>query len=244
LANEPFRILIAAFFLALARPGFRLAAVVLAAQPLLFVVYGCLDANHVRFCFQRERADEYLLLVQGALAAAAACAGIARLLRRRRSLQILLMSLLVVLALGWLASTVATGRCEEIVADWLAREAHVGRPFYVVSSPHGWSTSTDVFRRVGASFVSADSPAGARRTVAGEAGVSPATHPWPFILRVDFYYRMGPDEGAVAGRALFFAGPGFAVRLKSMEPWLPVIDRWVLQTTMFPWMRLGGVGSR
>jgi hypothetical protein len=237
-ANEPFRILIAACLLALAHPAFRLAAVVLAAQPLLFVVYGCLDANHVRFCFHRERVGEYLLLVQGGLAAVIAYAGVAHLLQRRRSLRIVLMSILIVAALGWLASTAATRQCEEVVAGWLAREAPIGRPFYVISSPQGWSVSTDVFRRVGARFVSADSPTDARRAAAGEAGVSSATHPAPFIVRVNFYYRTRPDERATSGQFLFFASAGFVVRLKSVEAWLPVLDDWVNKVTGFPWLTL------
>jgi hypothetical protein len=248
LVQEPSRLLLAAALLLVARRGFRLVAMVLAAQPLLYIVYEHLDAHSFQFCFDRS-SQSYLMVVQGALAGAVVGLTAFRLLagvvKRSRGLGIGLIILLVLSSLGWVSSVLATGRCEEIAADFVAREVYGGERFAVVEDRDAWLPPEDVFRRVGAHVVEWK-PFGPRDGV-GSVRLSPALHPLPFVVRVQydaiFYSTGGSAERTDRGRLLFFAGPGFVVRLKSAEPWWKWIDVYVLRATVFPWQELVGLLS-
>ena len=183
LVHDPSRLLLASALLLVARRWSRLVAVALAAQPLLYVVYYHLDAHSFQFCFVRA-SPVYLVVAQGVLAGAIVGVGAVRLLsgvvRRSRKFRTGLIVLLVLSALGWVSSALATGRCEEIVADFVAREVYSGQPFAVVEDRDAWSPPEDVFRRVGAHIV--QWKASGRQEGVGLVSLWSA-HPAPFVVK-------------------------------------------------------------
>lgn len=235
----PSRILLAAVLLLVARVGFRLAAVVLAAQPLVMVSYFYLAPDELRLCFQDGL--DYLIPLQGAIGAAivgvgslrAALGARGQLMRR---LRIPLAALLVFASLGYVSAALGTRTCEETVADWVAREGLAGRPFTVIPGIGRWSRSVDIFRRVGARVYPFDALAQGLPDFEPAAAVSAALHPAPFLVRVEYEYRYSKygKQDPIRGNCVFFAGPGFVIRLKALEPWLPRIDTWVWAATQFP----------
>ena len=218
---DPSRLLLASALLVTAVRWARLLAMIVAAQPLLFVVYGFLDADSFQFCCHGGSLVSFVVL-EGALAGAIVCLSAVRLLSgvvtRVRGLRIALVVAVAALALGWLSSALATPRCENLAADFVARVVYRGEPFAVIATdPARWFQSERVFRRVGAPIV--EPGPGSSRAGAGMARLSPGGHPAPFIVTVNYQAILysadrTARERTEQGRLLFFAGPGFAVRLQ------------------------------
>lgn len=240
-ANLPGRILLASVLLLVPRLSSRLAAIVLAAQPLLLVAFFSLSPDDIRFAFFDGLS--YLLPIQAAIAAGVVCCGIVRLLpqlfnsSRLRMVRIITTGMAAVAVAGYACSWLSLATCENRVADWVARVGLGGVRFSAAPSLPGWTGSLSTFQRIGADVVPRDP---LKTEIPAEASLQ--AYPLPFVVRVRYSYSRGTARADGQGEFAFLAVPGLVTRMESGERWLHRIHAWVFAATTFPWSHLSTAG--